>query len=203
MYDSTFLAEPTFPTDWECAPEAPTIVPNEETNSEKTQEETYALDQRYASNHGNLTYTRTDAFEPVQKMGTFVDDSIYSPADSLEEFEIIRMSIDDDDSDHVSQFADFHMSIDDDDSDDVSHAADSESNMNAAIQLPFESLPYEERYQATLKKLAESMERSQETRKSLTMAATYQKSKSLLGVLSSIQNSSQKLNLYFKNIERC
>jgi hypothetical protein len=59
------------------------------------------------------------------------------------------------------------------------------------------SLPFEERYQATLKKLQESMNRSQETRKSLTMKTCktekYTRIQSVSQVLSSILSSSRQL----------
>lgn len=59
------------------------------------------------------------------------------------------------------------------------------------------SLPFEERYQARLKNLQESMNRSQETRKSLTMKTCktekYKRIQSLSQVLSSIHSSSRQL----------
>lgn len=67
-------------------------------------------------------------------------------------------------------------------------------------------LPFEARYEATLKKLQESMLRSQETRKSLTMRTTrtemYERTNSVCGVISSIELSSRQLQSYLKNIQR-
>lgn len=68
------------------------------------------------------------------------------------------------------------------------------------------SMPFEVRYEATLKKLEESMRRSQETRKSLTMKTTktekYERTNSVCGVISSIESSSRQLQGYLKNIQR-
>ena len=64
-------------------------------------------------------------------------------------------------------------------------------------------LPLEQRYQATLEKLAESMKKSQETRKSLRMqtpeTAEYTRWNSVSGTLSSIEKSTQQLQTYLKN----
>jgi hypothetical protein len=68
------------------------------------------------------------------------------------------------------------------------------------------SLPFDERYKATLSKLAESMKRSQETRKSLQMKTmktdNYQRRNSVSGVLTSIEKSSQQLQVYLKSIRQ-
>jgi hypothetical protein len=69
------------------------------------------------------------------------------------------------------------------------------------------SLPFDERYKATLQKLAESMQRSQETRKSLQMqtpkTAGYSRRKSVSGVLQSIEKSSKELKFYLqRNVDR-
>jgi hypothetical protein len=68
------------------------------------------------------------------------------------------------------------------------------------------SLPFEERYKATLAKLAESMKRSQETRMSLKMKTSktekYERTKSISGVLTSIEKSTQQLQGYLKNIRQ-
>jgi hypothetical protein len=65
------------------------------------------------------------------------------------------------------------------------------------------SLPFEERYQATLQKLAESMKRSQETRKSLQMKTPkteeYSRHSSVKCVLSSIEKSTQQLQNYLNH----
>ena len=69
------------------------------------------------------------------------------------------------------------------------------------------SLPFEERYKATLKKLAESMKRSQVTRQSLSIKTAkteeyLRNNASVPGVLSSIEKSTQQLQGYLKNMQR-
>lgn len=68
------------------------------------------------------------------------------------------------------------------------------------------SLSFDERYQATLAKLQESMERSQETRKSLTMKTSktekYARSKSITGAISAIEKSSRQVQSYLKHIQQ-
>jgi len=63
-------------------------------------------------------------------------------------------------------------------------------------------LPAEQRYQATLDKLAESMKRSQETRKSLRMKTAetmeYSRWGTISGTLSSIEKSSMEIQKYLK-----
>ena len=61
---------------------------------------------------------------------------------------------------------------------------------------------FEDRYNATLQKLAESMKRSQETRKSLVMKTTqtehYSRSTFVSGVVESIETSSRQLQSYIQ-----
>lgn len=68
------------------------------------------------------------------------------------------------------------------------------------------SLVEDATYQEVIKKLEESMKRSQETRKSLTMKTNktekYDRTKSVTGVLSSIENSSRQLQTYLHTIQR-
>lgn len=67
-------------------------------------------------------------------------------------------------------------------------------------------LPFDERYKATLRKLSESMRRSQETRASLKMKTLktedYSRTTSISGVLTSIEKSTHQLQVYLKKIER-
>lgn len=95
------------------------------------------------------------------------------------------------------------MNIEEDDDRFFAPTLDDMSNPNC---MSTSSLPFEARYQATLKKLQESMKRSQETRKSLTMKTTktekYARNQSVSGVLSSIEVSSRQLQHYLKNIQR-
>jgi hypothetical protein len=64
----------------------------------------------------------------------------------------------------------------------------------------------DDRYKATLLKLQESMMRSQETRKSLSMKTfkteKYARRKSVCGVLTSIEKSSRQVNHYLRGIQR-
>ncbi|CAB9503853.1 expressed unknown protein [Seminavis robusta] len=64
-------------------------------------------------------------------------------------------------------------------------------------------LPYDQRYQATLDKLAESMKKSQETRKSLRIKTCetmeYSRWNTVSGTLTSIEKSTQQLQQYLKN----
>jgi len=64
---------------------------------------------------------------------------------------------------------------------------------------------FNEQYQATLQKLAESMKRSHETRKSLTMITPktekYSRSTSVTGVVSSTEKSSEQLQAILQGIQ--
>mmetsp|Transcript_7889 Transcript_7889/g.15287 ORF Transcript_7889/g.15287 Transcript_7889/m.15287 type:complete len:188 (-) Transcript_7889:301-864(-) len=68
------------------------------------------------------------------------------------------------------------------------------------------SKPFEERYKESLKKLADSMKRSQETRKSLVMKTDktqeYMRRKSVAGVIKSIEKSTTQLQSYLSTA-RC
>jgi CTP-dependent riboflavin kinase len=69
------------------------------------------------------------------------------------------------------------------------------------------SLPFEERYKVTLEKLAESMKRSQDTRKCLTMKTPktdeYPRTTSVSGVITSIEKSTQELlKVHLKKMQR-
>ena len=65
------------------------------------------------------------------------------------------------------------------------------------------SWQFDEQYKSTLRKLSESMKRSQETRMSLTMKTLktekYARSTSVSGVISSIEKSSEQLKAYLVN----
>ncbi|KAL3912252.1 MAG: hypothetical protein SGILL_006954 [Bacillariaceae sp.] len=64
-------------------------------------------------------------------------------------------------------------------------------------QVSTESLPFEERYKATLKKLALTMKRSQETRKSLTMKTSemkkYERIATVKNILQTVKDSADKV----------
>jgi vacuolar-type H+-ATPase subunit F/Vma7 len=61
-------------------------------------------------------------------------------------------------------------------------------------------LPFEKRFEATAKNLAESIRRSQETRKSLMLEipemSKYERKHSLSGVLKSVEKSTHQLEVY-------
>mmetsp|Transcript_4350 Transcript_4350/g.12510 ORF Transcript_4350/g.12510 Transcript_4350/m.12510 type:complete len:273 (-) Transcript_4350:5161-5979(-) len=63
-----------------------------------------------------------------------------------------------------------------------------------------------ERYQEIMRKLEDSMKRSQETRRSLRMKTPktkkYKRRKSVMGVLSSIENSSRQLQTFWQSVQR-
>lgn len=67
------------------------------------------------------------------------------------------------------------------------------------------SLPFQERYKATLNKLVESMERSRKTRQSLVMKTKhtehYARSPYVSGVVKSIETSSQQLQTYLDQVK--
>lgn len=90
-----------------------------------------------------------------------------------------------------------HQGDDDDDSYFTTHSDMSSGSPSAGLT---SFLPLEQRYQASLDKLAASMKKSQETRKSLRMQTTetaeYTRWGSVSGTLSSIEKSTQQLQTY-------
>jgi hypothetical protein len=73
--------------------------------------------------------------------------------------------------------------------------------------LPISNVSYvDERYKATLSKLQESMRRSQDSRKALSLkthkTVKYGRRKSVSGVLMSIEKSSRQVNQYLRAIQR-
>lgn len=90
-----------------------------------------------------------------------------------------------------------HQGDDDDDSYFATHSDMSSGSPSAGLT---SFLPLEQRYQASLDKLAASMKKSQETRKSLRMqtaeTAEYTRWGSVSGTLSSIEKSTQQLQTY-------
>jgi hypothetical protein len=117
-------------------------------------------------------------------------DPCLSPTGPLEE--LVLVSFDEEDFDRFS----LSFLGEDDDSDVLTGTTTSSTS----------SLPFDERYKATLSKLAESMKRSQETRKSLQMKTmktdNYQRRNSVSGVLTSIEKSTQQLQVYLKSIRQ-
>jgi hypothetical protein len=130
-----------------------------------------------------------------------------SPTGPLEE--LVLMSVDDDE-----RF--FAPLLEDDDTQDLL-LQDMDvlaEDATATLRFSLSSLhdkkrlpsPFDEQYRETIKKLEESMRRSQETRKSLTMKTPktekYGRSKSVTGVLTSIENSSRQIQTYLQTVQR-
>jgi hypothetical protein len=114
----------------------------------------------------------------------FVDPCV-SPTGPLEELTMLKFEEDD-----LDRFSLAFLDFTDESTNDGNHYG--------------AEVAFEERYKTTLSKLAESMKRSQETRKSLQMktpkTTNYQRSNSVTGVISSIEMSSQQLQSYLKSI---
>ena len=111
-------------------------------------------------------------------------DPCASPTGPLEEFTFFTF-----DNDEVDKFSRSLLNFTCDDK--IEDPADDSSTS---------SKPFEERYKDSLKKLAESMKRSQETRKSLVMKTDkteeYMRRQSVAGVIKSIEKSSTQLKSY-------
>lgn len=87
----------------------------------------------------------------------------------------------------------------------LNFTADDQDAQSTSSSSSSSSQPFEERYKESLKKLAESMKRSQETRKSLVMKTTkteeYMRRASVAGVIKSIEKSSTQLKAYLSTAE--
>jgi len=126
-----------------------------------------------------------DIMEVEQQINLLEDDLFQdpcvSPTGPLEE--LMTMELDDDDAPFLDFFEDCPP---------TTITLDSTS-----------SLPFDERYKATLSKLQESMRRSQETRKSLKIKTTKTQdyeTRNLSGVLSSIERSTEQLQDYLQSL---
>ena len=161
------------------------MLNDEELSATSNEEASKVLEQWQADQDQDLEIMEVD--EQIGSNGLLSEDIFgapcVSPTGPLEE--LVLMNVDDDDE----RF--FTPLLDPDE---------------AAATKATSSLPFDERYQATLKKLQESMKRSQETRKSLTMKTKkteeYDRVKSVRGVLSSIEMSSTQVQSYLKTIQR-
>ena len=120
-------------------------------------------------------------------------DPCASPTGPLEEFSYLNF-----DDEEVDKFSLSLLNFTSSDEDNASGSSTSSSSS---------SQPFEERYKESLKKLAESMKRSQETRKSLVMKTDkteeYLRRKSVAGVIRSIEKSSTQLKAYLSNTATC
>ena len=173
-------AEFTLPTDWEHQTEAmddATAVSIGEASMFFSQWQTVADDL------GGI-------MEVDQQINLLEEDLFHdpcvSPTSPLEE--LISMQLDDDGD---APFLDFF---------------EGNSNGSSTVQTidDTSSLPFEERYKATLYKLQESMKRSQETRVSLKMQTPETQNyetRNLSGVLSSIEQSTEQLQEYLQSLQ--
>ncbi|KAL7555368.1 hypothetical protein ACA910_022355 [Epithemia clementina (nom. ined.)] len=156
----------------------------EEELSDASSEESSKVFEQWQTEDQEQTW---DFMDVDEKLGSdllgddFCFESCASPTTPLEELNY--MTFDDDDLDR------FSLSF-------LSNQADNKMTT---------SLPFSERYKATLQKLAESMERSRKTRKSLVMRTEhtehYDRSPYISGVVKSIETSSHQLQTYLKQVE--
>lgn len=170
-------AELSFPANWD------NEMMDDELSAASHEEASKVFEQWQADEQQDLDIMQVD-----EQLGSnLLEDDIFqdpclSPTGPLEE--LVYMSIDEEEVDRFS--LSLLSSVDDNDT--------------------TSSLPFEERYRATLEKLSESMRRSQETRKSLKMKTNktekYARTTSVSCVLSSIEKSTQQLQGYLKNIQR-
>mmetsp|Transcript_24220 Transcript_24220/g.42573 ORF Transcript_24220/g.42573 Transcript_24220/m.42573 type:complete len:241 (-) Transcript_24220:352-1074(-) len=135
-----------------------------------------------------------------------------SPTGPLEELASLNVIINEEDRNFLAPL------LENDDDDDMAMLDSSvkrvlEVTANAKLTVvddkkDHSTIPFanDEQIQQVLKKLAESMKRSQETRKSLTMKTPkteqYVRNQSVTGVLSSIESSSRQLQTYLQVMQR-
>ena len=177
---NTFQAELTFPTDWDQT----NVMVNDEISTSSNEEASKVFEQWQTDDQDH----DLDIMEIDEQIGSnLLEDDLFhdpcvSPTGPLEE--LVFMNIEEEE---VDRFSLSLLSCDDGSSDDDNS-----------------SLPFDERYRATLEKLNRSMQRSQETRKSLKMKTKkteqYSRQKSVSGVLSSIEKSTQQLQCYLKSV---
>lgn len=192
---SVTIAEHTLPTEWESSAE----MMDDEELSATSHEEAGKVFELWQTDCEEL-----DIMEVDEQLGSNLlgDDIFYdpcvSPTGPLEE--LVLLNFDEADFDR------FSLSFLGDDDDDDDSRNNHQHHDGGGAMTTISSLPFDERYKATLSKLAESMRRSQETRKSLQMKThkteDYQRTKSVSGVLSSIEMSSQQLQVYLKSIRQ-
>jgi hypothetical protein len=173
--------ELTLPTEWGHDTD---MMNDEELSATSNEEASKVLEQWQADQDEDLEIMEVDEQIGSNLLGEdiFGAPCCASPTGPLEE--LVLMNIEDDDDRFLAPLLD----------------------EMASSSGPSCSLPFEARYQDTLKNLEESMRRSQETRRSLTMKTTktekYERTHSVSGVLSSIEVSSQQLQGYLKNIQQ-
>lgn len=125
-----------------------------------------------------------------------VDSFCPSPAGPIDEFQASYYYGYDDDERSLAPF------LDEEGQDAVVMALDSVLEENMATNPNVDP----EQYRKLLEKLVESMKKSEETRKSLTMKTPktekYSRSKTVTGVLTSIEKSSKQLKNYLKTVQK-
>jgi hypothetical protein len=179
------ITEMNFPSEWE---EEDTVMMDEEFSA-TSNDEAGMLFEHWNTGMDDLLAEEILAVD--EQIGSnllndefFQQDPCVSPTGPMEELALLRF--DDEDLDRFS----------------LAFLDESDCHLSSSVET-IQELPFEERYKATLCKLAESMKRSQETRKSLQMKTpktkNYQRNHSVNGVLSSIEMSSQQLQSYLKN----
>lgn len=172
----SMVAEFTFPADWE-QHHHDTM---DEATSVSNEEASKVFSQWQTANLDDL-----DIMEVDQQINLLEDDLFHdpcmSPTGPLEE--LVSMQLDESDAPFLDFFEENKQTTD---------GTDNTS-----------SLPFEERYKATLSKLQESMKRSQETRMSLKMKTSKTENyetRNLSGVLSSIEQSTEQLQDYLQSL---
>jgi hypothetical protein len=182
----------TFPTVWE--EEDTVMMADEDFSSASSYEEANIVFEQWQSDLDDFEVAM-EVDEPNIESNLIFQDDIFvdqciSPNGPLEELAMVKFEEED-----LDRFSLTFL-------DDIV-ANETNTTLDDAPSTP---VPFEERYKMTLSKLAESMKRSQETRKSLQMKTpktkNYQRSNSVTGVISSIELSSQQLQHYLKSIRQ-
>lgn len=177
---NVFTTELTLPIEWD---NSTNMITDEELSASSNEEASKVFEQWQSDDDEmqDLDIMQVDEQLGSNLLGDDIfHDTCVSPTGPLEE--IVYMTVDDDDD--VGRFP---LSL-------LSTARD-----DATI-----SLPFEERYRATLQKLAFSMKRSQESRKSLKVKTSktekYARIQSVIGVVSSIEKSTEQLQLFLNDL---
>lgn len=186
------IAEFTLPSEWAHETE----MMNDEEISATSHEEASKVFEQWQTDNEDMDIMEVDEQIGCNLLGDDIfHDPCMSPTGPLEE--LVLVSFDEQDFDR------FSLSFLGDN--DVDGGKIYKDNFNLAA-MKTGSLHFDERYKATISKLAESMKRSQETRKSLQMKTPkthdYQRRTSVSGVLNSIEKSSEQLQVYLKNIRQ-
>ena len=178
------ITDMNFPSVWD---DEDTVMMNDEDFSEASYEEVGKVLEQWQTFVDDL-----DIMEVDEQIGSnllhdeYIYDPCVSPTGPLEELGMLKF-----DEDDLDRFSLAFL----DDANELSHHCST-----------VETAPFNDQYKETLSKLAESMKRSQETRKCLQMKTPktqdYQRQKSVTGVLTSIEMSSQQLQGYLKNIKQ-